>query len=138
MGEVFVHNSLHSFYSFVSVAEFIQQKESDTRAEYRVLQHIRQHVTVLKMLEKVEWPGEKRSLLRGRDGDTAWQRRGVQSVGLGWVWVLQGQMLIENPSSQSEGSCGIHIDFDRVRDCVPGPLTMQSDAYCINNSSRAP
>lgn len=90
MGEVFVQNSLHSFYSTVSVAEFIQQKERDTRAEYNVLQHIRQHVTVLKMLLKVEWPREKQSLLRGRVGDLAWQRRGVQLVGLGWVWVLQG------------------------------------------------
>lgn len=87
MGEVFVQNSVHSFYSTLSVAEFIEQKERDTRAEYNVLQHIRQHVTVLKMLQKVEWPREKRSLLRGRVGDIAWQRRGCEvggvRVGLG-------------------------------------------------------
>lgn len=124
MGEVFVQNSLHSFYSTVSVAEFIEQKERDTRAEYNVLQHIRQHVTGLKMLQKVEWPREKLSLLRGRVGDLAWHRRGVQLVGLGWVWVLQGWILMENLPSQSEGSCSVHINFDRLGGCVPSPWTL--------------
>ncbi|RLV98884.1 hypothetical protein DV515_00010381 [Chloebia gouldiae] len=74
----FFGGSLRLQSALKQVAELIEQKERDTRAEYNVLQHIRQHVTVLKMLQKVEWPREKQSLLRGRVGDPAWQRRGVQ------------------------------------------------------------
>lgn len=88
------------------MAEFVQQKESAARAEHGVLQL----VTLLKMLRKVEWPRKEWSSLSGSDGDIAWQSRGVRLVALAWVWLLQGQMLTEGLSSQSEGCCSAHLD----------------------------
>lgn len=73
-----------------------------------------QRVTGLKMVQRVQWPGEKCGLLGSRDGNSAWQR-------WGWVCILQGWILTEGLTIQSGGSCINHINVPSVRGCVQCP-----------------